>query len=52
VADLVESLIGIPGAVARAGGEDPTRPAAPGGEPAYLLYYRGTLDAARLRNLG
>jgi len=54
VADLVESLIGIPGAVAvaRAGGEDPTWPAAPGGEPAYLLYYRGTLDAARLRNLG
>lgn len=54
MADLVESLIGIPGAVAvaRAGGEDPTRPAAPGGEPAYLLYYRGTLDAARLRNLG
>ena len=54
MADLVESLIGIPGAVAvaRAGGEDPTWPAAPGGEPAYLLYYRGTLDAARLRNLG
>lgn len=54
MADLVESLIGIPGAVAvaRAGGEDPTWPAAPGGEPAYLLYYRGTLDAARLRKLG
>ncbi len=53
MADLVESLIGIPGAVAvaRAGGEDPTWPAAPGGEPAFLLYYRGTLDAARLRNL-
>lgn len=54
MADLVESLIGIPGAVAvaRAGGEDPTWPAAPGGEPAYLLYYRGTLDAARIRKLG
>jgi hypothetical protein len=54
VADIVESLIGIPGAVAvaRAGGEAPTWPAAPGGAPAYLLYYRGTLDAARLRKLG
>ena len=54
MADLVESLIGIPGAVAvaRAGGEDPIWPVAPGGEPAYLLYYRGTLDAARLRKLG
>ena len=52
--DLIESLIAIPGAVAvaRAGGEDPTWPAAPGGEPAYLLYYRGTLDPGDLRNLG
>ena len=54
MADLVESLIGIPGAVAvaRAGGEDSTWPAPPGGAPAYLLYYTGTLDAARLRKLG
>jgi hypothetical protein len=54
VADLIENLIGIPGAVAvtRAGGEDAARPAPPAGEPAYLLYYRGTLDAAEVRNLG
>jgi hypothetical protein len=41
VADLVESLMGIPGvvAVARAGGEDTAAPVLPGGEPAYLLYY-------------
>jgi hypothetical protein len=54
VADLIESLIGIPGAVAvaRAGGEDVARPAPPTGEPACLLYYRGTLDAADLRRLG
>jgi hypothetical protein len=53
VADLIESLIGIPGAVAvaRAGGEEAARPAPPGGEPAYLLYYRATLDAAELRKL-
>jgi hypothetical protein len=52
VADLIESLIGIPGvvAVARAGGEDVARPA-PGAEPAYLLYYRGRLDAGDLRKL-
>jgi hypothetical protein len=54
VADLIGSLIGIPGAVAvaRAGGEDAARPAPPRGEPAYLLYYRGTLDPDDLRNLG
>jgi hypothetical protein len=54
VADLIESLIGIPGAVAvaHAGGEDAARPAPPRGEPAFLLYYRGTLDAGDLRNLG
>jgi hypothetical protein len=54
VADLIESLIGIPGAVAvtRAGGEDAARAAPPAGEPAYLLYYRGTLDAAEVRSLG
>jgi hypothetical protein len=54
VADLIESLIGIPGAVAvaRAGGEDVARPAPPGAEPAYLLYYRGRLDAGDLRKLG
>ena len=54
MADLIESLIGIPGvvAVARAGGEDVARPAPPGAEPAYLLYYRGTLDAGDLRKLG
>jgi hypothetical protein len=53
VADLIESLIGIPGAVAvtRAGAEDAARPAPPRAEPAYLLYYRGTLDAAELRKL-
>lgn len=53
MADLVESLIGIPSAVAvaRAGGEDAAAPA-PGGEPAYLLYYRETLDAGELRRLG
>jgi hypothetical protein len=53
VADLIESLIGIPGAVAvaRAGGGDAAWPAPPGAEPAYLLYYRGTLDAADLRKL-
>ena len=50
VADLVESLMGIPGAVAvaRAGA---TGPAPRRGEPAYLLYYRGALDAAELRKL-
>lgn len=44
----------IPGAVAvaRAGGGDMATPAPPGGEPPYLLYYRGTLDAAHLRKLG
>jgi hypothetical protein len=54
VPDLIESLIGIPGAVAvaRAGAEDVARPPPPGAEPAYLLYYRGTLDAGDLRNLG
>jgi hypothetical protein len=54
VADLIESLIGIPGAVAvaRVGGEDVARPPPPGAEPAYLLYYRGTLDAGDLCNLG
>ena len=53
VADLVESLMGIPGtvAVARAGGADAAGPAPLGAEPAYLLYYRGTLDAAALRKL-
>jgi hypothetical protein len=54
VADLIENLIGILGAVAvtRAGGEDAARAAPPAGEPAYLLYYRGTLDAAEVRKLG
>ena len=53
VADLVESLMGIPGAVAvaHAGGADAAGLAPPGTEPAYLLYYRGTLDAAALRKL-
>jgi hypothetical protein len=51
VADLVESLMGIAGtvAVARVGGGDAR--AAPGGEPAYVLYYRGTLNTAELREL-
>jgi hypothetical protein len=52
VADLVESLMGIPGvvAVARAEGEHAAGPR-PQGRPAYLLYYRGTLDAGELRKL-
>jgi hypothetical protein len=39
LADLVESLMGIPGAVAvaRAGGADAAGPAPDGAEPAYLL---------------
>jgi hypothetical protein len=52
VADLVESLMGISGAVAVARAEWSMRPGRrPGGEPAYLLYYRGTLDAGELRKL-
>jgi hypothetical protein len=53
VVELVESLKAIPGAVAvaRARREDETGPGAPGGEPPYLLYYRGELDAAKLRGL-
>src|SRR5918994_2085441 len=53
VADLVESLIGIPGAVAvmRAARGDAAAPPPPGGGPAYLLYYRATLEAADLREL-
>jgi hypothetical protein len=45
--------MGIPGAmaVAHAGGTDAAGLAPPGTEPAYLLYYRGTLDAAALRKL-
>jgi hypothetical protein len=52
VADLVESLMAIPGVVgvARARGGDAMRPGPPG-ERAYLIYYRGTLDAAELRKL-
>jgi hypothetical protein len=52
VADLVESLMGIPGvvAVARAGREHAAGPR-PRGKPAYLLYYRGTLDLGELRKL-
>jgi hypothetical protein len=53
VADFIESLMGIAGvvAVARTGGDDAAGRAAPGGEPVYLLYYRGTLDTAELREL-
>ena len=53
MAELVESLIAIPGAVAvaRARREGGTGPGAPGGQPPYLLYYRGELDAAKLRGL-
>jgi hypothetical protein len=53
VADLVESLMSVPGAVAvaRASGEDATGPAPPTEEPAYLLYYKGTFDPAALRRL-
>ena len=45
--------MGIPSAVAvmRAARGDAAAPPPPGGEPAYLLYYRGTLDAAELRKL-
>jgi hypothetical protein len=38
-------------AVAHARREDGTGPGAPGGEPPYLVYYRGELDAAKLRRL-
>jgi hypothetical protein len=53
VAELVESLMAIPGAVAvaHARREDGTGPGAPGGQRRYLLYYRGELDAAKLRGL-
>jgi hypothetical protein len=51
VADLVESLMGVPGAVAVTREEPSMRPGRPGGEPAYVLYYRGTLDAGELRKL-
>jgi hypothetical protein len=53
VAVLVESLMGIPGAVAvaRAERREAAGPAPPEGEPAYLLYYRGPLDAGHLRRL-
>jgi hypothetical protein len=53
VAKFVESLMAIPGAVAvaHAGREDGTGAGAPGGQPPYLLYYRGELDAAKLRGL-
>jgi hypothetical protein len=46
VADVVESLMAVPGvvAVARATGRAAE-------EPAYLLYYRGTFDPAELRKL-
>ena len=45
--------MGIPSAVAvmRAARGDAAAPPPPGGGPAYLLYYRGTLDAAELRKL-
>lgn len=45
--------MGIPSAVAvmRAARGDAAAPPPPGGEPDYLLYYRGTLDAAELRKL-
>ena len=45
--------MGIPSAVAvmRAARGDAAAPPPPGGEPAYLLYYRGTLDAAELLKL-
>jgi hypothetical protein len=53
VAELVESLMAIPGAVAvaHARREDGTGLGAPGGQPPYLLYYRGELDVAKLRGL-
>jgi hypothetical protein len=52
MANLVESLMGIPGvaAVARTGGEHAVGPRT-WGEPAYLLYYRGAFASAELREL-
>src|SRR5918996_4749938 len=43
----------IPGvvAVAHPRRQDGAGPGAPGGQPPYLLYYRGELDAAKLRGL-
>jgi hypothetical protein len=53
VAELVESLMAIPGAVAvaHARREDGTGLGAPGGQRPYLVYYRGELDVAKLRGL-
>ena len=50
MAELVESLMAIPGVVgvARVGREDAIAP----GDPPHLLYYRGTLDTARLGEVG
>jgi hypothetical protein len=52
VADLVETLMAIPGvvAVARARREEAFAPS-PAEGPAYLLYYRGTFDHAELGKL-
>ena len=53
MADLVESLMAIPGVVAaaRASAEHATGPVPPRGERRYLVYYRGELDAAELAKL-
>ena len=53
VGDLVESLMGVPGAVAVTRAEPSMQPGRrAGGEPAYVLYYGGRLDAGGLRKLG
>jgi hypothetical protein len=53
VADLVESLMNATGvvAVARAAGATADTEPAPG-EPPYLVYYRGSLEAGEIRGLG
>lgn len=53
MAELVESLMAIPGAVAvaHARREDGTGPGAPGGQASYLVYYRAELDVVKLRGL-
>jgi hypothetical protein len=52
MAELVESLMAIPGAVAVAhASREGTVSGAPGSQRPYLLYYRGELDAAKLGGL-
>ena len=53
MADIVETLMAIPGAVAvaRARREDAIGLEMPGKEPPYLVYYRGDLDTTELDKL-